>query len=553
MFKKIEAQNILFAKKLNRLALIDLPSIEPAGEHLSINVWRNHAFETVADIALPYFTFASLSVKFNISSYDDSLQFQNHQLASVELLWLDSDVYLKKLNAKEWSSWLIERIRRLRSLTTAPILVATWAYDDSLEQELVNSLANQYGVYFANLSELSKLEGFALLSQRSATFSGTALSNTAQLHVARELACKWLPAVLLPPIKAIALDLDNTLHSGILGEDGAKGVILTPEHSDLQKFIKTLLNKGIFIALISRNEESDVKNLFEMRQDYPLKWSDFSATEISWGDKSSAMLRIANKLRIGTDSILFIDDNPGELFEVNKGVPGIHLLHAQSDASLTQEAISYYPGLWRWNIEVDDLKRIQDLKANIARDDLLLKATNKEDYYKNLGVTLTFRNNPKDQLTRLESLCAKTNQFNLSLNRSNQYELAKKIEGENSCVSSVSLADRLSDSGIIATIVAEKQMDTLVIHELCISCRAMGRQLEDHIIINSLLNMPNFRDCSTINFLVREGPRNLPARVWLANLLNLKAPSIPTEGVYSIARKILESFSEHASINLIKG
>src|SRR5690606_20408691 len=104
------------------------------------------------------------------------------------------------------------------------------------------------------------------------------------------------------PVKAVAVDLDHTLHKGVLGEDGFDGVLLTPGHAALQHHIQLLRQQGIFIGLVSRNVLSDVESLFSQRKDYPLRWTDFSAVEVSWGDKAEALERIARTLRISTDA-----------------------------------------------------------------------------------------------------------------------------------------------------------------------------------------------------------------------------------------------------------
>ena len=170
--------------------------------------------------------------------------------------------------------------------------------------------------------------------------AGTPVSNAAQPLLARKLACHWIPATIFPPIKAVALDLDNTLHDGVLGEDGIQGVQLTPAHQALQHFIKSLQQRGIFIALLSRNEPIDVEALFAQRDDYPLRWDDFSVTEISWGDKAAAINRIAKALRVAADSILFVDDNPGELASVAAQLPQVHTVYASPDAGQTQRRLN---------------------------------------------------------------------------------------------------------------------------------------------------------------------------------------------------------------------
>jgi FkbH-like protein len=383
--------------------------------------------------------------------------------------------------------------------------------------------------------------------------TGTPLSSRAQVVLARTLTCKWLAGAALPPIKAIALDLDNTLHSGVLGEDGIDGVTLTEAHKKLQLFIKELQKRGIFIALVSRNEHADVEALFTRREDYPLRWDDFSAIEVSWGHKAEALQRIAKRLRISTDAILFVDDNPGELAAVTQQMATLQTLHADLCADLTRSSIEYYPGLWRWKQEADDSKRIMDLKANAEREAIASSHTDPAEYLRSLNVTLTHFWNARQQLGRLSDLCRKTNQFNLAIRRFSEAELSDRMNSHDACVASVQLSDRLSDSGIIAVIVAERSGSQLIVEEVCISCRAMGRQLEDDIILHALRQMPIWAGCKEVEFRVRNGERNQPALEWLNNLFLKSNFKSKNEQSYCITPDLIEKITPLQGIVRTKG
>ena len=389
-----------------------------------------------------------------------------------------------------------------------------------------------------------------LLDDRSAQMAGTPIGKAAQLVLARKLACHWLPATLFPPVKAVVLDLDQTLHSGVLGENGIQGVQLTPAHAEFQGYLKSLRQRGIFLALVSRNEMTDVEGLFQQRDDYPLRWEDFSAVEVSWGEKVAAIERIAEKLLIAPDSMLFVDDNPGELANVAVQLPEMHTVMAHSDASLTLRVVQFYPGLWRWRVESDDAKRIQDLGANAERDALAKSFTAPDDYFRSLQIALVYRYNPHEQLNRLADLCNKTNQFNLALRRFNQAEIGERMSRQDACVASVQLSDRFADSGVIAVIVAERKGEQLVVEELCIGCRALGRQLESTIILLAVRGLPVFKGCSEVTFRVQHGPRNTPALNWLRGLLG--SSDTPSAGLHSVPAQRLVDFVAVAGISISK-
>ena len=547
--KRMEGQPVLFTARPTRLSLQQLNFGEDQHRAVTANVWRNHALESIVSLANPYFAFGRWKAVFNFGDYDDSLMFAGRAEADIELLWLDSSRYLENTDFASWSEWLLTRLGVLRAASKAPIIVATWLQSDEQRQQMQALVDTLPDIYFADIGSVCREAGVELLDLRIAVATGSPVSNAAQAVLARKLACHWFPAALSPPIKALALDLDNTLHKGILGEDGVHGVELTPQHHALQASLKALQQKGIFLALVSRNERVDVEELFAQREDFPLKWDDFAATEVSWGDKASAIARVAQALRISPDAVLFVDDNLGELVAVTSQLPTVHAIHAHDKADLTQRAVAFYPGLWRWKVTADDVKRNQDMKANALRESLLTEVTDPEEYLRNLQVALTFNHSPQEHLSRLADLCKKTNQFNLAMRRFSLSEITERYHSENAGVACVQLKDRLSDSGIIAVMVAELHDDVLVIEELCISCRALGRQLEDTLILWSIRQMPLFQRCQQVAFRVQHGPRNQPAIAWLAGHLEIAADAVP-EGLNFMPKHKLEQFTPVQSVQL---
>lgn len=548
-FRHFDAQKVLFSAKPSRRNLLSVDCSDDDQQRITVNVWRNHAFETVASLVPPYLALRNTAIDFHLGAYDESFSFAGHNQANLELMWIDSRGLMPNLGFNGWLSWLQGRLIELRVLTNAPIVVATWL-DGKEQSHEMQSLANAIpGVYFADLQATADLHEVELLDERAAELAGTSIGNRAQVVIARELACHWLPPLILPPVKALALDLDNTLHLGVLGEDGVDGVRLTSGHERLQRFLKELKSRGVFLALVSRNELVDVKRLFEERADYPLRIDDFSVVEVSWADKALAISRVAHALRISTGSVLFVDDNIGELGNVVQQVPDVLAIHASDDGDATCRAIDFFPGLWRWRVGEDDVKRIADLKANESRSRLAQVSQDPDEYFRSLRVTLTYRTNPSKQIQRLAELCRKTNQFNLSLRRLNEADLSNYLSDDDADIVSVQLSDRLSDSGVIAVVVAKRVSGRLNVVEVCVSCRAMGRQLEDSIVILAISKMPNFSLCNEVSFNVQDGPRNQPAREWLGSLLGLNR--LADAGIQFAPVDVIKSFERPKGVNII--
>ena len=550
--RRFEAQSALFAVLPKRLGLVQAGLRAPANAATVsiVNVWRNHNFETLEPLISQYCAYRSWNVAFKISSYDESLSFTNLTPAAAHLLWIDSQRSMAQLPFPEWLSWFESRIKDLRKLSVEPIIVATWLDAPDKQRELRALIDTYPSVYFADIAKACAEENVDLLDSRSAAFAGTPISSSAQTILARKLACHWLPGILLPPIKAIAVDLDNTLHSGVLGEDGALGVHLSDGHICLQNHLKVLKHKGIFIGLVSRNERRDVEELFSQREDFPLRLDDFSAVEVSWEDKAKSLQRIADELHISTDSILFVDDNPGELMNVVQKIPVIQSAYAHPDAHLTTNLLNFYPGLWRWSVRAEDRKRVEDMKAAAVRKSLLNEVEDRSQYFSSLKINLRYFLNPMDQMGRLADLSQKTNQFNLAIQRLNEAQVENLMSSQESCIVSVELSDRLSESGIIALVAAKLINETLIIEELCISCRAIGRGLEDSLALGAIQQMPIFLRARQLGFKVVDGPRNQPALAWLSQLP--KAMSDAADGSQMIDINFLKAFAPPDGISIIR-
>jgi len=516
---RLAAQKVLFSASPSRADILDLTLPNADAVRVAINVWRNHNFESLSTLVEPYSLFGRWYASWNLSAYDDSLAFAGWQPAAAELIWLDSG--RSATGTEAWLSWIEQRLQALRARSRAPILLATWLDVAGALGVICERIPE---VYFLDLRQLCRAHGTELLNDRTSALSGTPIHKAAQLVIARELACRALPAVLFPPIKAVAFDLDETLHGGVLAEDGAAGVQLTEAHRALQEQIRALRERGIFIALVSRNERRDVEQLFATREDYPLRIEDFSAIEVSWDEKPAALQRVAARLRIALDALLFVDDNAGELAAAAAALPALHTLHAQPHAEHTMRALHYYPGLWRYRTGGDDRLRIADMQANAAREELATRLDDPAEYFRSLQIQLTFRYNPLDQLERLAELSMKTNQFNLAFKRWGATALRDYLSLADSSIASVQLSDRLSDSGVIALLCARRRAQVLHVEELCISCRALGRRLEHSIVMLALRGMPAFQGCTRVLFDVALAPRNQPALQWLQTALARTEP-----------------------------
>lgn len=504
---------VLFKESPTRRELAELRPTWSCRE-VRVRVHRNHSFEHAASAAEAWAAFGGFKLVWSEAPYDDSLAMQlSDQPADLDLIWYDIET-IQSRPGIDVLAWLRSRAQALRGLSVLPILMVIIGLDKAAEQTLRDSLGNLPGVRLAPAAEA--LSGLAEpFDRRLQKFSGSRLSQSANLLLAKHVASRWLPAVLAPRIKAVIVDLDQTLYEGVVGEDGV-AVRLSPAHASIQAALVKLKASGVFIGIVSRNTPQDVEALFSARTDFPLKLSDCSAVEIGWGSKAEAMLRACQKLKIDASAVLFIDDNPGELVEMAERLPSARLLHASQDTERTLRELEFYPGLWSWGVSSADLLRIADLEAEAARKGIQIKAQDKAAYLRELSPQLEVRLRPASLAGRLHELSQKTNQFNLNLGRLDEVKVHDYLNKAGHFAVTVRLSDRLTDSGVVAAMFGRVVEGEVFVEEWVISCRALGRELEDAMAASALSAATKQAKVAWFNY--RTGLRNAPAREWLSRL-----------------------------------
>ncbi|MEW6132912.1 MAG: HAD-IIIC family phosphatase [Pseudomonadota bacterium] len=521
---KAEFQRTIFSERPRRADLLRIAAAMSVNtKAFRLRVHRNHPFEFIASALPPFLSYSDRRVECVLGDYDDSLTLAIGGDADIELVWLDFDRY--KLDANELLDWLFGRIEALRAKSRAPILVAASSKQDTtacdFNRQLRERSTNMAGVRVLPLDEIAASLGPDYHDARMSQVGATRLSERANIEIARHMGLCWLPAALAPRLKAVVFDLDNTLWKGVLGEDGIEGIVIDEKFKALHAKAAALADSGLFIGLLSRNEPADVDAMLASGRMGHLA-EKISARSISWNSKADGMKHIADTLRIGYDAILFVDDNPGELAAIAAACPGIHLLFASPDPAETTRALDFYPGLFTWGSDSTDALRANDLATNDARDALRAEAGSERDYLESLKLVLRIAANPHNHRTRLQQLSQKTNQFNLALRRLSEIDVDEALNDPRQAAVGIWLNDRFSDSGLIGALFARlEEENRLRVEELCVSCRALGRGIEDAMIIAALNAAIDAIEHATntrileIGFAYDQGPRNEPARSWL--------------------------------------
>lgn len=510
----IDLQHMLFDTELTRRMLASY--VPACDKQYKVQVFRNHSFEMVGHTINAFLDYAGFGVDFSYSGYDDSFSFAElNQDTDLILIWIDVTRYASDVGRQILDSC----VERLRCLNDKPVLIAPFGADMQSDRS---------DMVVFNLSTVAQQMGPAFTDLRAQEVSGTPLSSKAMLRISRILGLRYLPALLRPAIKAIVVDLDNTLYGGVLGEEGIDGLKVTFGHLALQRALKELAVNGLFLCVASKNDEDQVLQLFRERQDLALSKDDFTFICASWDSKVDSVHKIARHLNIGTDSILFIDDNIGELAAVQATFPEIKLIHAYEDASKTCRVLEEFPGLFRLTHSRTDVLRRSDVQANESRRQMK-QSMPLNEYLRSLHLQLKYVHDDLSQAQRVAELANKTNQFIFSYRRYTQAAVEKMMNSSDYVVVTVSLSDKLSDSGMIGVCVGQRTSDHTVIEECFVSCRALGRGIDHIIILEAIRQIADkFRQPMQVRFCV--GERNMPAQRFVREYLAeyLKTPKLFT-------------------------
>lgn len=502
-------------------------------QNFHIRVDRTLPFEFIANLMPPFCRLWGSDVHFDYSDYDAALTGLGGELkADVYIIWIDWRIYLKSMTAQEAVQWLHERIEKLRISANKPIWVNNWPESLGTNDVLFSYSASDRGWFRSLNSHLSELieqntgcmliDLAALIQEGSDSFfdyrnqeiSSYPFSNHATIMISRHLGVHLLPATFAPRLKAIALDLDDTLYNGVLGEEGAEGVSLTEGHHHLQRLLVRLKQSGILLTLCSRNEEQDVKALFEQRDDFPLKWDDFAAVCANWRAKTENLDQLAQILNIHPSAFLFVDDNPAELIKMAASRPEVHLLRAKRNGYETMNGLCHYPGLYQLHPDDVALSRTADIQANQKREKIRREASDYNAYLDSLEMRISVYENDSSHVKRLFELSRKTNQFNLALKRMTESEVNEVMDNRDYLSVMISLSDVLSDSGIIGAFVCRIDGEQAQLVETLFSCRALGREIET-VTFAWVLERLITRGVQHLIIDTTQGPRNAPALDWL--------------------------------------
>ncbi|MGE4339257.1 MAG: HAD-IIIC family phosphatase [Pigmentiphaga sp.] len=291
--------------------------------------------------------------------------------------------------------------------------------------------------------------------------------------------------------KCLVLDLDNTLWGGVIGDDGIDGIALgqgSPSGEAFlafQRYAALLARRGIILAVCSKNDLSVAEAAFN-HPEMALKRSNIAAFVANWDDKAGNLRRIAELLDIGLDSLVFVDDNPAERDIVRRELPEVAVPELPDDVAdypTRVAAAGYFEAV---SFTSDDATRGRNYALNAERKAAMSQATDMEGYLRGLEMVLTATPIGAAELARSTQLINKTNQFNLTTRRYSEAEVERIVSAPRAVALAIRLADKFGDNGLISVVLARPDVafaeDELLIDSWLMSCRVLGRQVEEAVL-----------------------------------------------------------------------
>jgi FkbH-like protein len=312
--------------------------------------------------------------------------------------------------------------------------------------------------------------------------------------------------------KVLVLDLDNTIWGGILGEAGALGIALSEDgvgrcYRDFQRALKAMKRAGVLLAICSKNNPGDLDEVFDRNSMMILRREDFACIRANWDPKPQSILNIAETLNLGVDSFLFIDDNPVERELVRTALPGVSVPEFPARVEnlpswFLREIVPAWFG--KYTLTAEDQDKTTQYRVNEERQQLS-RTLDFDSFLDSLQIDCVLYVDPVEQINRIAQMTQKTNQFNLTTRRYQIPDIQHFLDSPDDAVVLLEYKDRFGSEGAVALAIvdfAESRIDSLLM-----SCRVIGRKVEDRIL-SKVCDLFRTRGCQRIMAEFIPTPKN---------------------------------------------
>ena len=310
---------------------------------------------------------------------------------------------------------------------------------------------------------------------------------------------------------------------GVVADDGLEGIELgdTSPRGEafkaFQKYIVSLKQRGVLLAVCSKNDFAKAAEPFQKHPEMVLKMEDIVSFKANWEPKSENIRAMAPELNLGLDSFVFVDDNPAEIEIVRQFAPEVTTLLLGPDPSNYVAQLADCRLFEPRSITSEDAERTNQYRSDAQRKTLEASVTDMASYLESLQMESVISEFTPVDVPRLAQLINKSNQFNLTTRRRSEAEVLAVMNNENFVGYSVRLKDRFGDHGLISIVIGEKVGDTMRIDTWLMSCRVLKRQVEEEVL-NELARLAKLKDCQSLLGTFLPTPKNEMVRDFYARM-----------------------------------
>jgi len=358
---------------------------------------------------------------------------------------------------------------------------------NEINQELSKIVRNESSVYVYDFNQFtSKFGEKNVFDYRQFFIGDIRIAFDYIPYLSNELMGYVKPILGLNK-KCIVLDLDNTLWGGIVGEDEFDGIELGQTSNgkafiEFQKHLLSLWQQGIILAINSKNNFEDAIKVIREHPDMILKEEHLASLQINWNDKVQNLKTISEELNIGLNSIVYFDDDPVNQERIKQELPEVLTVELPDDPSQYTDILMSLNDFNVLQKTDEDLKRGKMYSQQRQRVELEQSTKNIDDFLKQLDIKVKIKKANKFTIPRISQLTLKTNQFNLTTKRYQEEDILKFSNDNKMIVGCAQIEDKFGDSGITNAFVIEKNDKEWKIDTFLLSCRIIGRGIENAII-----------------------------------------------------------------------
>ena len=421
------------------------------------------------------------------------------------ILYADNDVKPEEIDRfkKETKNELLQLVDCIRSKTSAKIVISNsvkiWPpvagifdsklknghYDiiDDYNNDLLSIYKNDGQVFIFNLNEWLGYVGKKHFWYDKYYFmADMRLSPEAIPLLADELVSYLIP-LAGKKRKCIVLDLDNTLCGGGVGEDGLSGIKLAPTGEGqqfyyFQKLLLSLSKRGILLAMNSKNNEEDVREVFLRHPHMVLRQNNIVSSQINWNNKAENIQAIAKELNIGLDSLLFVDDDLANRELIRQTLPEVDVLDLPADSAQYVQTLLNYKGFNMFEFTEEDKKRNEMYLQEKQRNEYKNTFIDMDTFLRSLNMHISVKEIDDLLIPRIAQLTQKTNQFNLTTNRYHEDDIKNFIRSGDK-LWALDVSDKFGDYGIVGFCLVKDMSDRWEIDSMLLSCRVLGKKVEE--------------------------------------------------------------------------